>query len=403
MCETISGEKLGHKTWEELEQALPRIATMLDCKIDDLKVIDGWAFPSRHMMTKHQDKLIKVNGITDTLPLIQVTRLHSQKGTPGFGIFLYACRNKEHLKYVIYSTKDPKGWGEAYVICKKGELFHIWRNCLALEKQAVKQQEPILEEGLLRGVIDSSIEFLLNSKRIEEYGVRIKRGILLDGPPGNGKTMLCRHIQELCTKNNIEWGVVTASMIDKAYQDNEMDSLFNRHEVTFFDDIDVSYLARNAGFGKMACAILTAMDGMSNSTHTIRFFTTNESVKNLDEAFLRPGRIDKRFYFRRPDAGLRLKLIKSWPDDIVNSIDCERLARETKDNSFAELEAVRANLVTNYLFGNNTWDLNKALIDYENNSKSFSIASEYNQLGFSPSNDENIPQSPAPKKTRILN
>ena len=68
---------------------------------------------------------------------------------------------------------------------------------------------------------------------------------------------------------------------------------------------------RGKGNGKMACSLLTAMDGMSEGGHLVRIFTTNESVEELDPAFTRPGRIDRCITLDKPDQDLRRQLIQT--------------------------------------------------------------------------------------------
>lgn len=368
--------------FSEVHRAIPYAAELLGVEIEDVKILDGWSFPTFHMSTDYADHPMKAVGLHEDFPFIQTSSLHNKHGSAGYGMTLFECRNARHLKYLWYQTKDHRGYADTYVICKKGDLWKIYRNCKRMEKLAQKNEPPILKEGLLDQVIQTSIHFLMNSKEVERYGVRIKRGLLLDGPPGNGKTMACRYIQRLCTDNNIDWGIVNASDIDRAYHDNEMDRLFNRHTVTFFDDIDISYLSRKEGAGKVACSILTAMDGMSEGHHVVRIFTTNEKVDDLDKAFTRPGRIDRRFTFDKPSAKLRRKLLEIWPEEIIEGIGCDEgkdyIVNNTKDFSFAELEAIRANLVTNFLFGDKTWDVEKAFDAYHNGAGTFRPVS----LGF---------------------
>lgn len=372
-CETtkVSNMRLANPILSEIDQAIPQIAEMLGIDQSEVKILDQWGFPTHHNSTRYADHPVKVLGLTETLPFIQSESLHSKKGPPGCGIILYECRNLRHLKYVCYSSKTIEGYRSLHFACKKGEVAKIIRNSRRLQKLSNQNVPPILEEGLLDEIIKNSIYFLLNSKKIEKYGVRIRRGIILDGPPGNGKTMACRYIQKLCTDNDILWGVINASDIDKAYNENAMDQIFNRYTVTFFDDIDIQYLSRKAGNGKMACSILSSMDGMCDAGHTVRIFTTNETIEDLDAAFTRPGRIDRRFVFNKPDRDLRTRLVASWPDEIINHIDCESLVNETENNTFAELEAIRANLVTNFLFGDNTWNLDKAIHEFREGMGAF--------------------------------
>lgn len=384
---TKQDSSFANPLFSELQQSIGRISEILQISQDNLEILDSLAFPTKHYNTEYADHPIKTFGLAKDFPFIHTGGLH--RPFPGLGLILYECRTQRHLKYIEYCTKDSNGWRSSFYVCKKGEVAKIIRNCKKMGKLAGKNIPPILREGLLEEIIRNSIHFLLNSKKIEKYGVRIKRGILLDGPSGNGKTMGCRYIQKLCTDNNIDWGVINASDIEKAFDENVMEQLFNRWSVTFFDDIDISYMSRKAGRGQIACSILSSMDGMCDARHTIRIFTTNEQIKDLDEAFKRPGRIDKRFIFDKPDWQLRQKLIASWPKEVVSSIDTQKLADQTEDNTFAELEAIRANLVTNFLFGDNTWNLEKALQDFKEGSCSFSECHQPS-LGFALRNSRKI-------------
>jgi hypothetical protein len=248
---------------------------------------------------------------------------------------------------------------------RKHNFMKLWRAAVQLNKLANQNAcPPVLADGLLEEVVKNTVGFLKKAKRIEEYGVKIKRGILLMGDPGNGKTMLCRYIQKLCSQNGIDWGVITSADIDTAYGEKSLNDLFRQYTVSFFDDIDIQYMDRTKGNGKMACSLLTAMDGMLDSGHLVRIFTTNEEVKDLDKAFTRPGRIDKLITLKKPTESLRRKLITTWPEEIRNNISVEDCIQKSHDFSFAELEAIRTFLVTNKILGDDSWNLDLAFREF---------------------------------------
>jgi cell division protease FtsH len=301
------------------------------------------------------------------MPIIQLDRLQA-KNSFGYGVTIYESRLDPNIRYAIYVS--PSGYGATtHLICAKSEIFKLKRNAIRLNKEASKVNDaPVLCTGVLEEVVQTTVGFLLKAKEIERYGVKIKRGIILDGPPGNGKTMLCRYIQKLCTQNDIEWSVVTASDIDAALADNSLLDLFTQSTVTFFDDIDVAYMDRTKGNAKAACSLLTAMDGMSEIGHLVRIFTTNEDVGSLDPAFTRPGRIDRCITLPKPTMELRKKLIQEyWPKEIQQEVDVEALLERSKNFSFAELEAIRTFLVSNKILGDKTWNLEKAFSEYHEN------------------------------------
>lgn len=348
----------------DLKRLLPVVAEELNCSPEDLVVYDYLRLPGEYMHSDYRDIPYRFVGSFAGAAFIHHRRKHGS-GPMGYGCAFYRSRESADLRYALFVV--PGQWGDStYIILKSTDVFKYRRVCDRLTRLAnPADKPPVLADGLLESISDSTIGFLRNSKKIEKYGVKIKRGILLGGPPGNGKTMICRHIQKLCSQRSYTWGVVTSAEIDRAYHDKELNDLFRMYTVTFFDDIDVGYMDRSKGNGKMACSLLTAMDGMYDSGHLVRIFTTNEELKELDPAFLRPGRIDQCYTLQPPDVTLRRQLVTTvWPQEIQDNIDVEYLITNSEDFSFAELEAIRTFLVTNKILGDGTWDLERAFEEY---------------------------------------
>lgn len=368
--------KLADESMNELQHILPRISNILNTTIDNLNISIN---KPCNFGIKGADNVVALYGLTPYLPYIQEVRKHSASSRKGTGITLYQCLNN-NLKYIIYNTYNFQGGLWSLFICKKGEQFQIIRHGQKICNKNNEITKPILKEGLLDDIIKNSIYFLLHKRSILSYGVKIKRGIILDGPPGNGKTMTCKYIKHLCNIKNISCENISSSQLESAYQKDELDSIFNSYPVVFFDDIDISYFHRDCGNGKMACAILSAMDGIHREGKSIRIFTTNEKINDLDEAFIRPGRIDKKFTFDKPNTLLREKLILSWNKGIkLNSQDVDLLVKHTEGNSFAELESIKSDLVINFLMNKN-WDIYKAIDNFENREDS--LETKNKTLGF---------------------
>ena len=360
----------------ELCRDMVRIKEVLET--NDLRILRSWKINNDYMLNPLTcDRAVIKFGLGD-LPFIQVNRLHAAKEsfhTIGDGYVLYETRDKS-IRYITAHIPYGANYEAKFHIIPSKSIFKYIRYTQRMNKLCSEEYPPVLEGRLLQDIINNTVGFLLKRKGIEFYGVKIRRGILLTGEAGNGKTMACRWIQKLCTDSTIEWGTVGASEIDHAYQKSSMDEIFNRHPVTFFDDIDIEYLNRKEGSGKVACSILSAMDGFIQDTHTIRIFTTNESIVDLDPAFVRPGRIDRTFAFKPPTEDLRRQLVtERWPKEIRDYLanfpsDVEDkslfdiLIERTDQFSFAELEAIRSIMVTNKLVVGIGWDLDQAFQDY---------------------------------------
>lgn len=355
-----------NKIFEDINNFSIRAAEMLGVATNDLIIQDSTCFPDQYMSSKkYRDFCVKAEGPVQYSLLANSYGKHSYRHE-GYGLFLFSPQKNKDLQYCRVRLKTLYSGDIVYYFVPKGNYYYLRRHATRMNKLNNKtNNKPVLSKGILDDLISNTIGFLSRAKEIAKYGVKIKRGIILDGPPGNGKTMACRYIQRLCVESNISHGIVTSAEIDKAYQDQKLNDLFRKYTVTFFDDIDISYLNRNKGNGKMACSLLTAMDGMAPDSHTIRIFTTNEEISTLDDAFKRPGRIDKTINFKKPDADLRSQLIKEWPEEIRKGIDADLLIKRSAGFSFAELEAIRGFLVTNKILGDHTWSLEKALSDFE--------------------------------------
>lgn len=350
-----------------LHMQLPRIAELLHIPVEKLKIYDFLHFPRNYLETEHRDPVVSLHGLFDGLPPVQKKR----KQWPGIdgihGIQIRKSRLDPSLRYALYCTRNGNV-NEQFLIIEQGKIFRLRRYAARLNRlQGTNCDKPILEPGVIDDVIKNSIGFLLKARQIKKYGVRIRRGIILDGPPGNGKTMLCRYIQKMCSRHGIDWETITASDIEEAFSGKYLDELFTRSTVTFFDDVDISYMDRTKGNSKMACAMLTAMDGISEKdNHVVRIFTTNEHVNALDPAFTRPGRIDKCITLEKPSAELRKRLVlEVWPKDIQEVLgDIDEFVDRCEDYSFAELEAIRTILVTNKFSGDGCWDIERAFDEF---------------------------------------
>lgn len=343
-----------------IDRNLATIAAMLKCKPENLVMLAHRnALECKYGASPFKDKLVEQKGLNG-LPYLYTSK---DKKTPADGQGIRKYYDAEAgVEYVMLSSSEFD-----IVFLRKGEIFkysrHVRRKNL-LYAQLQQPKMPILAEGIVEQVIKNSVNIFKNKKMLSKYLSNVKKGIILSGPPGNGKTMLCRYIKDVCKQNSIPVSTINSSDLNSAYNDSELESLICKEGVLFFDDIDTSYMNRADG-GKIASALLTAMDGVESSKNcTVRIFTTNEKIGNIEEAFRRPGRIDCCIELEKPDFELRLKYINTWEEDILNSFDPEKLAQDSDEFSFAQLALVKSLLVMNYL-ENGKWDIDKAVDDFD--------------------------------------
>jgi cell division protease FtsH len=364
--------------FQVLRDHLDLMAEMLDCKPDELYILNE-IHCRDHMTTSYRDPLLDQRGLKG-MPYVhssEGSRKHAPLYWVGTGFHLYETVPDELLpnpvRYLVATIPTNRGGDDKFYIVPHGKLSRLVHYFKRVRLKSLKTIVPILHEGILDDVMKNTVNFLKSSNKFRDYGASAKRGVIFSGSPGNGKTLTCRYIRERAASHGIDVFEVNQGELEDALVRGSLEWLLNRDGITFLDDIDISYFNRSAAGGsKMACALLSAMDGMENDGHCVRIFTTNEVIKDMDDAFKRPGRIDKVFSFEKPNMEMRRKLFGTWPSDMIETIDPVHFLESTEGFSFAECEAIRNIMVTNFIVEEQPWDFDAAVQEYhERTGESF--------------------------------
>jgi hypothetical protein len=277
-----------------------------------------------------------------------------------------------------------------FFVVDRRNYQHLYKIALRCRRDSEPaSQIPILPAEQVHILWDNTIQFLdrANLQRIKDYGGRPRRGLLLTGPPGNGKTMACRWIWEACRRRRWDWRLVTPSLYRtaRASEDaqEEIRALFNleRRGVVFFDDMDIALRDRETGAETDDQAVfLTALDGITIAEGIVYVFTTNCKLDLIDRAFKRPGRIDLVMHFEAPDTDLRRRLLESWHADIQGQIPLDKAVTETEGFSFAEIEELK-NLLIMHFVESSFWSWDWAQRQFALNREELA-GSRRGQVGF---------------------
>jgi cell division protease FtsH len=197
-----------------------------------------------------------------------------------------------------------------------------------------------------------TLSTLKEPERAIKMGIKPPKGILLYGPPGTGKTLLA---QAIARELNAAFFSASGSAFNELFVGvgaSRVRSLFQTARkqgpaVIFIDEVDALAGRRKAHGGEEAektlTELLVQLDG-GHSNDGILFIAATNRKDMLDEAFLRPGRIDFTFQVPLPDTKGRREIIdihtkgKALSDEVLASLDV--LAESTSGFSGAELQSL---------------------------------------------------------------
>ncbi|MBN9117767.1 MAG: ATP-binding protein [Planctomycetes bacterium] len=319
-----------------------------------------------------------------------VTRSKYYPGT-AFGIRLYSLEGIRFARCVANVDTDYEESAYDLFVVSRADYLKLFRRVLRLSRQKVENgPPPVLPDSQLEVLRQNTLGYLdrNNLKRIKELGGRPKRGLLLTGPPGNGKTSACRWLWEECQRHGYEYQLVSPDAYQAARRScnpvQAVRELFTVHRcgVIFFDDMDVALRDRNTVRETDDQAVfLSALDGIQVNEGVVYVFTTNCSLDLIDPAFKRPGRIDLVLHFTLPDAPLRRRLMDRWHADLRAGIDLDTAVKQTAGYSFAEVEELKNLLILRYI-DTNGWDWDWAMEQFRENRTD--LAEQHRHVGFAP-------------------
>jgi vesicle-fusing ATPase len=220
-----------------------------------------------------------------------------------------------------------------------------------------KQFEDIFRRAFSSRVFPQSV--------VQRLGIHHVKGMLLHGPPGTGKTLIARQIGKML--NGKEPKIVNGPEVMSKYvgqSEENIRALFSDAEAEYkakgddsdlhiiiFDEIDAVCKSRgsvNSGTGvhdSIVNQLLTKIDGVDALNNILLIGMTNRRDM-LDEAILRPGRLEVHIEIGLPDEAGRMQILKihsakmSENEFLGQDVDVADLARRTKNFSGAEIEGL---------------------------------------------------------------
>lgn len=161
----------------------------------------------------------------------------------------------------------------------------------------------VLDDGVTDRILRDCREFIQNPQWYADRGIPYRRGYLLYGPPGCGKSSFITALA-----GEIEFGICLLNLSERGLTDDRLNHLMNvapQQSIILLEDIDAAFISREdtktqkaafEGLNRVTFSgLLNCLDGVASTEARIVFMTTNY-LDRLDPALIRPGRVDVKEY-----------------------------------------------------------------------------------------------------------
>ena len=253
----------------------------------------------------------------------------------------------EHLELVGKILQDIKDYLQEHNFYRGKRLIFDGRISFLNAGQRT-WDSIILDPEVKKEIRLNTVGFLKNVARMQEFGIPPKRGIILAGAPGTGKTIVCKALMSeaenvTCIATDA-WGEMSAGYFSDLYELAQDLS----PAMVFIEDIDFPGQERSDFYhgSPSLLSLLAEMDGIEEKKAIVTIATSN-CFEKLDKALSeRPSRFDRVFKISRPDYQRRVEMLKCLstkiplPGDII-----EYIAKRTEGFTPAQIQEVPFSLV----------------------------------------------------------
>lgn len=197
-------------------------------------------------------------------------------------------------------------------------------------------------------------ELMKHPEQFDKRGVRQPNGILLAGPPGNGKTLFARALAGECGMHFIATKATDFQSMYMSIGPAKIKALFRQARkcapcIVFIDEFDGLGERRNyAGQAidkennRIVTALLNELDGFEGHRQGVLVVAATNNLHELDPALIRPGRFDRRYVIKNPDQATREQLIRQYAGayGVEEAFSIPKLAKTFDGMSCAQIEAI---------------------------------------------------------------
>ncbi|KAL8672993.1 MAG: hypothetical protein Q9168_002587 [Polycauliona sp. 1 TL-2023] len=245
--------------------------------------------PGRHIL-RYKNAFILANRVRET------KSMDLNNGNPWETITLTTLYSQRHIFETLFL--------EAHELAQKsveGKTIVFTPRTASWEKFGEPRRKRtlesvILDEGVKEHIVSDVKDFLRSEQWYYDRCIPYRRGYLLHGVPGSGKSSF---IQALA--GHLDYNIAMVNLSERGLTDDRLNYLITilpKRTFVVLEDVDAAFSGRTMsdesgyrGANVTFAGLLNAIDGITSGEERILFLTTNH-VARLDAALIRPGRVD---------------------------------------------------------------------------------------------------------------
>jgi cell division protease FtsH len=254
----------------------------------------------------------------------------------------------------VFSRSEDAGGGKAYLdelLARsrsrtnpfKGRVLETIRDdrfgltFRVVSLPATAREDVILPDAVWAEMDRNVHGFFRALARLKAAGLSCNRGILLEGPPGTGKTALCRAIA-----GELDATVVfcDAPSVSRSVTDLYRELVHLAPALVVMEDVDLVVGHRNEGGREALLNFLLALDGAVSEHEGVVTIATTNDVAGIDDAAKRSARFDRVVTVGHPDRAGRAGILGRYLRNLEAEVDVARVVAVTEGLTGADLREI---------------------------------------------------------------
>jgi len=269
-----------------------------------------------------QGGLYLINGLPKLALLLRQGSMMDFSGAAPIVIDVMA-ENRESAEKYIKDIQRHMGKNNVY----RGKMLSVLDNQVGSSSlkfhsvPTITRDQIILPEGLLQRIEKQTVDVGKYSQALKNAGRKLKRGILLHGKPGTGKTMTAMYLASAMKERTV---MLVTGRGQGLIQRTCFFARWLEPAMVIIEDVDLIAEERSQQSGcnmHLLLELMNEMDGLSDDVDVLFVLTTNRPEILEPALAARPGRVDQAYEVPLPDADCRRRLFDVYSKGMTVQVE----------------------------------------------------------------------------------